>query len=973
MRPIRLFALLFALLAISAVPAAAQSQAINGTIEGTVKDAQGGLLPGVTVTITNTDTGTTRVVVTNGQGLYRAPLLQLGAHKISAELSGFGKFEQTGLQLAAGQTLVLNMSLKVGGVTAVVEVTADAPVVDLGKTSTGRNITPEEIKNLPLVSRNPYNFALMQPGVTGSENNEYGVPRFSVNGQPLRVNYQVDGNTNTQKDRAGLRMMPMSEVMISQVQVVTSGFAPEFGQTTGLVYNAVTPSGTNKLRGDLGYRFRLKSFSAFPFYFQGEKTDANRPDNSVRIFTATLGGPVIKNKLHYYAGSEWTYRDIERVITIDPTIATQVGVVAQPSTVPQYQDVRFLITKLDYELKPGQRLTYRVNLFANNNPYNAGGGGNTALERSVDFKDRMYSHAVQLVSTVGKTSLNELRTQVARRHQVRTAHPGTPTGIAITINGGTVNGVNNNIGFGAPTGDGEDFYQRVYQVLDNFTYLRGNHNFKAGFDFQYIQDHRAVPLPATYTFPTVAAYLAAKAGTNTKGYTQYTQTIAIQPTFDMHNSTLSFFLQDDWKITPNFKLLYGARWDYNLYDKGIASSPYSQTFNRDKNNIAPRIGFAWTLDDAARSVVRSSFSMMYDQPLLAIIEQSYENSGDPRRVAVTLAPTAANSPSFPNVLTTATGTQSTIFSMDPNFVSGRTMQGNVAFERALGQNYSWSVSGMYAKGDNMPVISDVNFKGSTSSLADGRPIFSSAVNATTRVDPRYNRVRLVQSIGESWYKATTLQFGKRMSHGVQYDLNYTLAKGVDTAPLGGGTLSVQGDAVRSDPTNLARDKGPNSIDIRHTFNASIVAMSSTKRFSPVINKILSDNQISLLIQINSGTPTTLSGNRDLNLDGVNNDRPLNVGRNTIYLPSRRNVDMRYSRYFGIGGGRRIEMQAEFKNVFNTLQTNNITTSVTVNTLGQIVDANNVVVTTTPSLKGSDYPGTSGFEQRKFQLGFKLFF
>ena len=102
----------------------------------------------------------------------------------------------------------------------------------------------------------------------------------------------------------------------------------------------------------------------------------------------------------------------------------------------------------------------------------------------------------------------------------------------------------------------------------------------------------------------------------------------------MHNSTLSFFLQDDWKITPNFKLLYGARWDYNLYDKGIASSPYSQTFNRDKNNIAPRIGFAWTLDDAARSVVRSSFSMMYAQPLLAIIEQSYENSGDPRRVAV---------------------------------------------------------------------------------------------------------------------------------------------------------------------------------------------------------------------------------------------------------------------------------------------------------------------------------------------------
>ena len=973
MKSMRLFALLLAFLAIGVMPAAAQSQAINGTIEGTIKDAQGGILPGVTVTVTNLDTGAQRVIITNEQGVYRAPLLQLGAHKVVAELSGFGKFEQTGVQLVAGQTVVLNMTLRVGGVTAVVEVTADAPVVDLGKTSTGRNISPEEIKNLPLVSRNPYNFALMQPGVTGSENNEYGVPRFGVNGQPLRVNYQVDGNTNTQKDRAGLRMMPMSEVMISQVQVVTSGFAPEFGQTTGLVYNAVTPSGTNKTRGDIGYRFRLKRFSAFPFFFTQDKTEANRPDNSVKIFTFTLGGPVIKNQLHYYAGMEWTYRDITRVITIDPTIATTVGVTAQPASVPQYQDVRFLITKLDYQLSPSNHLTYRVNLFGNNNPYNAGGGANVALERSVDFKDRMYSHAVQMVSTVGKTSLNELRMQVARRHQVRTAHPGEPTGIAITINGGTVNGINNNIGFGAPTGDGEDFYQRVSQILDNFTYLRGSHSFKTGFDFQYIQDHRAVPLPATYTFPTVAAYLAAKAGTNTKGYTQYTQTVAILPTFDMNNATMSFFVQDDWKVTSNFKLLYGARWDYNLYDKGIPGSPYSTSFHRDKNNIAPRIGFAWTLDESARSVVRASISSMFDQPLLAIIEQSYENSGDPRRVAVTLAPTAANAPSFPNMLTTATGTQSTIFSMDPSFVSGRTLQGNLAYERALGQNYSWSVSGMYARGYNMPVISEANYQNPTSYLADGRPVYSTTVNATTRVDPRYNRVRLVQSIGESWYKAMTLQFGKRMSHGVQYDFNYTLGKGIDTAPLGGGTLSVQGDAARSDPASLARDKGPNSLDIRHTFNGTVVALSSVKRFSPMVNRILSDNQISLLIQINSGTPTTLASNRDLNNDGNTADRPLGIDRNTIYLPMRKNADMRFSRFFQIGHGRRIEVQGEFKNVFNNVQTSNITTVVTVNTLGQIIDANGALVTTAPSTKGADYPGTAGFEQRKFQLGFKLYF
>ena len=101
-------------------------------------------------------------------------------------------------------------------------------------------LSEAEIKTLPLTSRNPYNFALLQPGVVGFENNEFGVARITANGALLRVNYQVDGSNNTQKDRAGLRQMPMSEVMIREVKVVTTGYAPEFGQTMGLVFNAIT-------------------------------------------------------------------------------------------------------------------------------------------------------------------------------------------------------------------------------------------------------------------------------------------------------------------------------------------------------------------------------------------------------------------------------------------------------------------------------------------------------------------------------------------------------------------------------------------------------------------------------------------------------------------------------------------------------------------------------------------------------------
>ena len=284
--------MVLALLGLAATAARAQSQAVNGTIEGTIKDASGGLLPGVTVTVHNTDTGAERVVVTDANGLFRAPLLPLGTYQVTAELSGFKKSQQTGIPITAGSSAVINIALEVGGVSEVVSVQADAAVVDLGKVDVGRNLNDREIHNLPMVSRNPYNFALLQPGVSGSENSEFGVPRFSANGSLLRINYQMDGNTNTQKDRAGLRLMPMSEVAIGEVKVTTSGYAPEFGQTMGLVYNAITPSGTNKLRGDVSYRFRRTPFSAYPFFSTiNPRSSENKPADVVNTVTASSRRP----------------------------------------------------------------------------------------------------------------------------------------------------------------------------------------------------------------------------------------------------------------------------------------------------------------------------------------------------------------------------------------------------------------------------------------------------------------------------------------------------------------------------------------------------------------------------------------------------------------------------------------------------------------------------------------------------------
>jgi hypothetical protein len=173
---------------VSALPAHAQAGAVNAAIEGNIVDPSGLVLPGVTVTITNTDSGAQRVVVTNDRGVYRAPLLPLGTYLLVAELEGFKKFEQSGIALGAGRTAVVNITLTVGQLNETVVVTAEAVLVDAGKIDVGRNMSEREVKNLPLVARNPYNFALLQPGVTGYENTEFGIPRFSANGSMLRIN-----------------------------------------------------------------------------------------------------------------------------------------------------------------------------------------------------------------------------------------------------------------------------------------------------------------------------------------------------------------------------------------------------------------------------------------------------------------------------------------------------------------------------------------------------------------------------------------------------------------------------------------------------------------------------------------------------------------------------------------------------------------------------------------------------------------
>ncbi|HRB11628.1 MAG TPA: carboxypeptidase-like regulatory domain-containing protein, partial [Vicinamibacteria bacterium] len=522
----------------------AQSQAQNGLIEGSVKDSSGGVLPGVNVVVTNTSTGETKTFVTDASGKYRASLLSLGSYRVRVELSGFKSYERAGFSLSAGDTIMVNAVLETGVLTETVTVTGEAPIASPGKVDIGRTISEGEVKNLPLVSRNPYNFAFLQPNVTGYENNEFGAARINGNGSQMHVNYQLDGNTNTEKDRAGLRLLPVSEIVVKEVKVVTSGFAPEFGQTTGMVYNAITPSGSNNLAGSASFRFRRKDFSETPFYFTGTK----KPDTHVDNYNFTLGGPLRKDKTHFYVGYEFVDRDLSADRVIQQSVQdnysavglTQAQAVGE-GVMPAIQKVHFAIAKIDHQFNASHKLSLREFWFKNDSPYNVGGGANT-IQRGTDFNDKMNTAAAQLISQFGGTRLNELRVQYAVRDQSRTASDESITGPAINITGAQA------MNFGSPldgtASAGFIFNTKIFQIVNNFSWTVGKHSMKAGIDFQNISDTRQNTLRAIYTFNSVAAYNAAKSGLTPRGYSSYTQDLG-DPTASYSSKFIGLFIQDD--------------------------------------------------------------------------------------------------------------------------------------------------------------------------------------------------------------------------------------------------------------------------------------------------------------------------------------------------------------------------------------------------------------------------------------------
>ena len=265
---------------------------------------------------------------------------------------------------------------------------------------------------------------------------------------------------------------------------------------------------------------------------------------------------------------------------------------------------------------------------------------------------------------------------------------------------------------------------------------------------------------------------------------------------------------------------------------------------------------------------------------------------------------------------------------------------------------------------------DVNLIGTDATLADGRPIYSTTVSPTTRVNPNFDHVNVFKSIAQSSYKALTATVTRRMQHGVQVQGTYTLARGEDNAPLTGTYVVGSGDDRVSDPSNLNREQGVTPFNQTHTLAVSTV-------YAPQVSGdgmkalLANNNQLGVIVQANSGLPFNIRSNRDLNGDGVINDRPLNIVRNAGRLGTVFNVDLRYSRFIRVSPRVKGEAFLEMKNLFDKRNISGVNRTVSTDPAGTpLVDISNVTAT---GLAGYPFSGTAGYDQRISQIGVKLTF
>ena len=1003
-----------------------QSQSTTGNIEGRVVDQNGAVVPNVSVSATNQDTGFGKTTVSNSDGTYIFVLLPPGRYRVeTAAAQGFAASKYENVQVTVGAKNALEITVSAGGAAVSVDVNAEGQAVETTRTSISSTVDERRVINLPTNGRNFLDFATLTPGVVRDPTR---AGDLAVGGQKGTLNsIQIDGASSDNtffgqaSGRTGSGRAPsqFSVDTVKEFQVNQNGFSAEFGRAAGAVINVVTKSGTNKFRGSAFEYFRDESLNAKNPSFTPARP---KPFGQINQFGGTLGGPIVKDRAFFFGAYEGQRSDLPNpvilnsITTAPPAVQALIGPKVASYDISRQQDTYLL--KADFTINERNQLWVRFNQqnFTGTNLENS--GTLSAEEHTGNSNVTTTSVTGNWTATISPKWFNEFRLQYSRDKEPGLANSNTPE-LTVSTPDGTFNIGRNNF---SPR---ETTIKR-FQIINSQTFIAGDHTIKYGVDLLFDQIFNFFPglFGGSYSFSSYAQLNSYLTGVPNTFPTTYRQSFAGAGTTggETHpdNKEYGFFVQDDWRVSPKFTLNLGLRYDYQKIAKPPITNSNTITIQdpnsfltrtsgtlldfgydsgfrpSDKNNFAPRIGASYAFNE--KTVLRGGYGIYYGRTPAILTGTAHSQNGI-QVVALSISCSAVNAcPTYPNVFTSppagAARAAVNLYLFDKDYQQPFTHQARVQFEREVFKGTTFSVQYTMFKGQDLTRTRNVNLFAPVPVTVGGltfmrfvteREKFGDAVttsNARLRPIRDFDRISLFQSSAKSLYHGLTFEFNRRLANRWQFNTSYTISKAKDNKPDQTSVVPGGGDdaKIAENQFDLTGEYARSDLDVRHRFIFSPVYETGTFKYSDnkVLRALLSDYIITGIFTAQSGFAYSALVSADPNGDGISTtDRVPGTLRNELSTPSSYIVDMRIGRMIRIGERVKISLFGEGFNLFNRPNVQNVNNTAFNGTVSNgrltAVAPNALFKTPRQFISGSPSFTFNSSYNREFQLGIRLDF
>ena len=928
-----------------ATPAIAQQATTTGSIRGIVSGPDGSPLPSATVSATNVETGVRRGAQTDESGRYQIPFLDPGNYVFRAQRIGFRPAERTPTRIAIGQVQQVDFQLQPAATTLAAErIVAEAvPLIEPTKTGTSTRISEQQIQELPVNGRNFKDLVVLAPGVSDVGNTGSGGGQSIGGGRTGASNILMDGANNNESffggDARGGDRAPFSYSIeaVKEIQVITAGYDVERGQFTGGTVNAVTKSGTNRFSGSGFYYHREDEIGSLKLT-ANDYLGLPPTDFRSRQFGVSLGGPIMKDKLHFFFTLDKQVRTDPRPVFVGG--ASDAGIRASgihPDTLANFlriaQDVfgvnlrnefGALATKtdedaffgrIDWQINDAHKLTLRDNYTTTNLTADRVFTGPTStdfLSNGGNNDDQSNSFVGSLSSVFGRLT-NEARVQFAFENKPRPSSPTGDLGVPLPqIQVRNIQSVLSNgqiqttqATFGAdPILHFNNLEQQTREFINNVRYSRGSHTFKVGANYLNVHVYNFFGNNGLGSFQFNSTQ---EFENNTP--TQFTRNLPAPgftqlPIQDFDVNEFSVYAQDEWQYNNKLFLNYGLRYDRASYDVDIQDNPKVRQFfpyldvttkPEDGDNISPRFGFTFDPRGNGVQVIRGGTGIFYGRTPYVVYGNILGATGIGNvqlncntTTGVPSVDLASYVDSYDNLPTACgdggalTGGTPAVFTLDKNYEQSYAWKSNLAYDRLVAEKWRAGVEVVFSTVRDNWILQDDNFNPiERFQIEGGIPVFVDAGTISTAngsVNRNFSR-RFPEFDRVGVYRS----LGSTISTQTSFTINGRFDRGTwysaytydNTEDNYSRGCCTTGTAVGEPRVN----GNPNNFN--NQFGPGEFQRTHTLVISPTFNMPYGF-KTSMIFRMFSGQPWTPRYGFDINGDGSTNDR--------VYVPKSSEID-----------------------------------------------------------------------------------